>query len=102
MRQSRLKNYVIIYKGNDRFLYGRIYGDFRFPNGHMVLTTKVIDLNEDETIAITENQTEYKLENRLTYEEFVRRVKEEYVDTKYISFILSPLGVYVENKEKNA
>ena len=58
MRQSRLKNYVIIYKGNDRFLYGRIYGDFRFP--------------------------------------------EEYVDTKYISFILSPLGVYAENKEKNA
>lgn len=94
MRKSRLKNYIIINKGSNRYLYGRVYGDFRFPNGHMILTTKIMDLNEDETIAITENQTEYRLENKLTHDEFIRKVKEEYADTKYISFILSPLGEY--------
>ncbi len=94
MRKSRLKNYIIIDKDDNQYLYGRVYGDFRFPNGHMVLTTKIVELNEDETIAITENQTEYKLENKLTYDEFIQRVKEEYVDSKYVSFILSPLGEY--------
>lgn len=91
MRKSRLKNYIIVNKGSNQYLYGRVYGDFRFPNGHMILTTKIVDLNEDETIAITENKTEYRLENKLTQDEFIQKVKEEYVDSKYISYILSPL-----------
>ena len=51
----------------------------------------IIIVNEEETIAITENKT---LENKLSIDEFVKRVKEEYVDSKHQSFILSPLGEY--------
>ena len=31
-----LKNYIIVEKGSNRYLYGRVYGDIRFPNGHMI------------------------------------------------------------------
>lgn len=94
MRKSSLRNYIIVEKGSNRYLYGKVYGDIRFPNGHMILTTKIMELNEEETIAITENKTEYRLENKLSIDEFVKRVKEEYVDSKHQSFILSPLGEY--------
>lgn len=94
MRKSSLRNYIIVEKGSNRYLYGRVYGDIRFPNGHMVLTTKITELNEDENMAVTENKTQYKLENKLTIEEFIKRVKEEYEDPKHQSFILSPIGEY--------
>lgn len=92
MRQSKLKDYIIINQNEDKCLYGRVYGDVRFPNGHLVLTTKIVEYRKDENIAITENNTEYLLENELTKEEFIKQVKERYEDSRYVDFILMPLS----------
>lgn len=97
MRKSKLKDYIYVNMEGERRLYGRVYGDVRFPNGHLVLTTNVVEVKKDEEknkdIAITENQTEYLLENEITKEEFIEKVKAKYEDEKYIEFILKPLGV---------
>lgn len=91
MRNSTLKKYIILTSNDNKYLYGRVYNDKRFPNGHLILTTKIININEDETIAITENNTEYTLDKKLTKEEFIEMIKQDYVDQSYVDFLLAPL-----------
>lgn len=92
MRKSKLKQYIILESNNKKYLYGRIYDDKRFPNGHLVLTSKLEKLEKDNNIATTINGTEYLLENELTKEEFASMIKNNYVDEDYINFLLSPLN----------
>ena len=91
MRNSTLKKYIILTSNDNKYLYVRVYNDKRFPNGHLILTTKIININEDETIAITENNTEYILDKKLTKEEFIEMIKQDYVDQSYVNFLLAPL-----------
>lgn len=91
MRNSILKKYIILNSNEKQYLYGKVYNDNRFPNGHLILTTKIIELNKEENFVITENKTKYKLEEKLSKEEFIQMIKEDYVDPVYIKFILTPL-----------
>ena len=91
MRQSTLKKYLILNSKDNQYLYGRVYNDKRFPNGHLILTTRIIELNKDETMAITENKTENVLEDKLTKEDFIKMIKQDYIDQSYVNFLLSPL-----------
>ena len=91
MRKARLKQYIILESNHKQYLYGKIYDDKRFPNGHLVLTTKIDKMDEKHTIAITENGTEYILEEEMTHEKFIQLIKNSYVDEDYIRFLLSPL-----------
>lgn len=91
MRQSKLKNFIILKKDNSEYLYGKIYNDSRFPNGHLILTTKIQEIAVDNSYAITENKTYYKLENQLTQEEFINLIKSENTDKIYANFLLKPL-----------
>ena len=91
MRKSTLKKYIILNSNEKQYLYGRVYNDSRFPSGHLILTTKVIEFNENNNLAITENKNEYKLEEELSKEEFIKMIKEDYVDPVYVNFLLKPL-----------
>lgn len=91
MRKSKLKQFIILENNSKQYLYGRIYDDKRFPNGHLVLTTKIDKLDESHNLAITESGTEYLLEAELTKEEFINMIENDYVDKEYIHFLLSPL-----------
>ena len=91
MRESKLKNYIILTKGDQSYLYGKVYNDVRFPNGHLILTTQIIEMPKEKNYAITENQTYYKLENELTREEFIANIQNSHRDKNYTKFLLSPL-----------
>lgn len=105
-----LKNYVLLEKNGNQYLYGRVYGDKRFPNGHLVLTSNIeeIDDNSGKTL-----NTTYKLENKLSKKEMISSIKKSYsvLPKESIDFYLAPLNQCnvvgddneedVENEEEN-
>ena len=99
MRESTIKNYIIINENGKKYLYGEVFNDTRFPNGHIILTTEIVEEDKDNNVMFTENKTKYVLEQELTEKEFIEYVKKKYSEKitdenelkEYLSFILRPL-----------
>ena len=63
-----LKNYIVLNKKGIRYLFGEIYEDSRFEDGHLILTSKLVDINED--FAMTASMSKYQLGNELDLKAF--------------------------------
>jgi hypothetical protein len=64
-RTIRLENWDVIShpRKTIRCLFGQVFGDPRFPDGHLVTTSTLVDLRDDE--AVTKSGTVYRLGKRV-------------------------------------
>lgn len=58
---SKLENWTVVNYSNKKCLIGYVYDDRRFEDGHRVLTSEIIELDEKHKMALTKSGTKYEL-----------------------------------------
>ncbi len=69
----------------EKCLFGEIYNDERFEDGHHILTTKIVKL--DNMVCTTESGTVYHIRNLLEKEELEKLIDRTYTDEEYVKYL---------------
>lgn len=78
MKTSKITNAVMVNKNNQFHLFGEVVEDVRFESGHHVLTSPLINWNEETKEGISESGTIYKVDILFSVSEFKIFMKEKY------------------------
>ena len=68
-------------------LFAEVIEDPRWETGHHIVTSKVISVNTDKGVVITENGSEYVVRKFFTKEEFIAHLKDTF-DEERVQYYL--------------
>lgn len=69
-------------------LFGQVVSDERFPEGHHIITSDIVDFDMASNVVITQTGSEYRIQNTFKSREgFLAYLKETYSEEKYNSML---------------
>lgn len=82
-----LKRCLVLRRNNVTCLFGDIYGDERFPDGHWILTSTITSAC-GPNVYISESGTVYTVEREITMREFFQILMDEKFETEGLKYCL--------------
>ena len=93
-----LKRCLILKKDGITRLFGDVFNDPRFPDGHWILTSAIT--KHEDNVYITETPTRYEVERLITMKEMCDILRKEKLHTEGVKYCIRVANIIASNMSK--